>query len=79
MDHVLSVLSTMTHSSWVALHGMDLPSAVDHVLSVLSTMTHSSWVALHGMAQSFIELRKAVINVIRLISLLCLWFSLSSL
>ena len=45
-----------------------LPSPVDHVLSELSTMTHLSWVALHGMAHSFIELDKAVVHGISLIS-----------
>ena len=40
----------------------------DHVLSELSTMTHLSWVALHGMAHIFIELDKAVIHVISLVS-----------
>ena len=40
------------------------------VLSELSIMTHPSWVALHGMAQSFIELDKAVIPVISLVSFL---------
>ena len=34
----------------------------------LSTMTHPSWVALHGMAHSFIELDRAVIHVISLVS-----------
>ena len=48
---------------------------VDHVLSDLSTMTRPSWVALHGMAYSFIELDKAVVHVIRLVSFLWLWFS----
>ena len=43
--------------------------------SLLSTMTRLSWVALHGMAQSFIELDKAVVYVIRLVSFLWLWFS----
>ena len=33
-------------------------------------MTHLSWVALHGMAHSFIELDKAVIHVISLVSFL---------
>ena len=47
---------------------------MDHVLSELSTMTHPSWVALHGMAHSFIELNKAVVHVIRLVSFLLLWF-----
>ena len=50
---------------------------MDHVLSELSTMTCPSWVALHGMAHSFIELDKALIYVISLISFLCLWFSKS--
>ena len=31
-------------------------------------MTHPSWVALHGMSHSFIELDKAVIHVISLVS-----------
>ena len=43
-----------------------------HVLSELSTMTHLSWVALHSMAHSFIELDKAVVHVISLISFLIL-------
>ena len=34
-----------------------------------------SWVAPHGMAHSFIELDKAVVHVISLISFLWLWFS----
>ena len=55
--------------------GLPFPSPVDHVLSELSTMTRLSWVALHGMAQSFIELDKAVIYMIRLVSFLWLWFS----
>ena len=33
-------------------------------------MTHPSWVALHSMAHSFIELGKAMVHVIRLVSLL---------
>ena len=55
--------------------GLPFPSPVDHILSELSTMTHLSWVALHGMAHTFIELDKAVVHVIRLISFLWLWFS----
>ena len=51
------------------------PSPADHILSELSTMTHLSWVALLGMAHSFIELDKAVVHVISLISFLWLWFS----
>ena len=44
---------------------------MDHVLSELSTMTRLLWVALHSMAHSFIELDKAVVHVIRLVSFLC--------
>ena len=47
---------------------MPFPSPVDLILSELSTMTHLSWVALHGMAHSFIELDKAVVHGISLIS-----------
>ena len=47
----------------------------DHILSELSTMTHLSWLALCGMARSFIELDKAVVHAIRLVSFLWLWFS----
>ena len=36
----------------------------------LPTMTCPSWVALHSMAQSFTELDKAVVHVIRLVSFL---------
>ena len=48
---------------------------LDHILSELSTMTHLSWVALLGMAHHVIELDKAVVHVIRLVSFLWLWFS----
>ena len=51
------------------------PSQVDHALSELSTMTRLFWVALQDMAYSFIELDKAVVHVIRLVSFLWLWFS----
>ena len=54
--------------------GLPFPSSVDHVLSELSTMTCPSWAALHGMAHSFIELDKAVVHVISLVSFLWLWF-----
>ena len=47
-----------------------IPSAVDHILSDLSTMTCLSWVDLHGMGHSFIEIDKAVVHVIRLVSFL---------
>ena len=55
--------------------GLTFPSPADDLLSELSTMTCPSWVALHGMAHSFIELDKAVVHVISLISFLWLWFS----
>ena len=55
--------------------GLSFPSAVYHVLSDLSTMTHLSWVALHSIAHGFIELDKAVVHVIILVSFLWLWFS----
>ena len=54
--------------------GLPFPSPVDHILSELSTKTCPSWVALHGMTHSFIELDKAVVLVIRLVSFLWLWF-----
>ena len=54
------------------LSGLSFPSPVDHVLSELSTMTRQSWVALHGMAHSFIELDKAVVYMIILVSFLWL-------
>ena len=38
-------------------------------------MTRLSWVALYDMAYSLIELDKAVVHVIRLVSFLLLWFS----
>ena len=47
---------------------------MDHVLSELSAMTRLSWVALLDMAHSFIELDKAVVHVIRLVSFLRLNF-----
>ena len=55
--------------------GLPFPSPVGHVVSEFSTMTHLSWVALLVMAHSFIELDKAVVYVIRLVSFLWLWFS----
>ena len=42
-------------------------------------MTHLSWVALHSMAHSFIELDKAVVHVIKLVSFLIVLFTLSTL
>ena len=51
---------------------------MDHIFSELSSMTHPSWVALHSMAHSFIELDKAVVHVIRLVSSVIVVFSLSA-
>ena len=48
---------------------LPFPSPVDHIL-LEHTMTHSSWVALHSLAHSFIELYKAMIHVIILVSFL---------
>ena len=48
--------------------GLPFPSPVDHVLLELSIKTRPSWEALHGMAHSFIELDKAVVHVIRLVT-----------
>ena len=45
-----------------------IPFSRDHVLSELSTVTRLSRVAPHSMAHSFIELDKAVIHVIILVS-----------
>ena len=59
--------------------GLPFPSPVDHVLSELSTMICPPWVALHGMAHSFIELDKAVVHVISLVSFCDCGFILSSL
>ena len=68
--------------SWKVLlvsHGQNtslpFPSPVDHILSELLTITCPFWVALLGMAHSFIELDKAVVHVISLVSFLWLWFS----
>ena len=50
--------------------GLLFPSPVDHILSEHSTMTHLSGVALQGIAHNFIELDKAVVHVLSLISFL---------
>ena len=47
--------------------GLPFPSPVDHILSELSSMTRLSWGALD----------KAVVHVVRLVSFLWLWFSVS--
>ena len=51
--------------------GLPFLFPVDHILSELSTITHPSWVALHSMAHSFIELDKAVVHGVRLVSCDC--------
>ena len=45
-------------------------SPVDHILLDVSAMTRPSRVALHGMSRCYIELDKAVVHVISLISFL---------
>ena len=59
--------------------GLPFPSPVHHVLSELSAMTRPSWVALLIWAHSLIELDKAVVHVINLVSFLWFWFSSSAL
>ena len=54
--------------------GLPFPSPVDLIFSELSTMTRLSWEAIHGVAHSFIELDKAVVHVIRLVTFLWLCF-----
>ena len=65
----------MGFSSQEYWSGLPFPAPVDHILSELSTMTRPSWVALNGMAHSFIELDKAVVHMIRLVTFLWWWFS----
>ena len=55
--------------------GLTFPSPVDHFLLQFFIMTHLSLVVPHSMAYSFIELDKAVVHVISLVSLLWLCFS----
>ena len=48
VDHVLSELSTMTHPSWVALHGVahsftELDKAVIHRTSAVSSLWHAGY------------------------------------
>ena len=67
----MSYLFAFSYCSWGS-QGKDAEvvchSPVDHVLSDLATMTHLSWVALPGIGHSFIELDKAVVHVIKLVS-----------
>ena len=55
--------------------GLPFPPAVGHILSDLSIMSRLSWVAQPGMAHSFMQLNKAVVHVISVVSFLWLWFS----
>ena len=55
---------------WFAIPFSSGPHFVHWQRQVISTMTCMSWVALQGMAHSFIELDKAVVHVIRLVSFL---------
>ena len=56
---------------WATVHGVRKSQTRLSCFTLLhSTMTYPSWVALHGMAHSFIELDKAVVHVISLISFL---------
>ena len=70
----MSYLVAFSYCSWGFMarrwKKFAIPSLVDQVLSELSTMTHPSWVALNGMAHSFIELDKALVHVISLVSFL---------
>ena len=59
--------------------GFPFPSPVYQVLSDISTMSRPSWVDLHSMAHSFIELEKAVVHVISLVSSVIVFFILSAL
>ena len=65
----------MRFSSQEYYSDLPFPSPADHVLSEISTTTCLSWVALHGMARGFIELDKAVIHAVSLVSFLWWWFS----
>ena len=68
----LTVLGVFRQEYW---SGLPFLSSMDHIFSEVSTMTHPSYVALQGMVHSFIELDKAVVHVISLVSFLWLWFS----
>ena len=59
------------------LKGFAIPFSSGPCFVRTLTMTCLSWVAPQGMAHSFIELDKAVVHVIRLVSFLWLWFSFS--
>ena len=71
----VSYLFAFSYCSWSS-QGKNT-EVVCHSLLQWTTFcqTHVSWVALHGMAHSFIELDKAMVHVISLLSFLWLWFS----
>ena len=64
----MAFIQFMRFSQQVYWGGLPFPPLLHHVLSELSAMARPSWVALHGMAHSFIELHKAVIHGIVLVS-----------
>ena len=72
--HIIHGFLNLRILKWFAI-----PFSSGHIFSELSTITHLSWVALHGMAPGFIELDKAVVHVIRLVSFLIVVFILSAL
>ena len=55
--------------------GLPFPSPVDRVFSELYTITGPSWLALHNLVHNFIQLDKAVVQVISLVCFLLLRFS----
>ena len=59
--------------SWVWLKWLSSNSSSS---SSSSSITHPSWVALFSMAHHFMQLDKAVIHVISLVSFLWLWLSI---
>ena len=74
-----SSFSVLSFCLFITVHGVlkarivrwfAIPFSSGPHLSELSTMTHLSWVALHSMSNNFIELDKAVIHVISLVSFL---------
>ena len=70
-----SYLLAFSHCSWGSQG--ESTEVVCHSLLQWTTFCQNCppWVAPQGMAHSFIELDKAVVHVIRLVSFLWLWFS----
>ena len=77
LDHRDSFFPLLFSLLFMGFSSQECWNGVDHILSELSTMTGLSWVA--PMAHGFIELDKAVVHVISLISFLwlCLFYLLS--